>query len=101
MDGALLPDEEARALWTQFSQHMDANEGDLAGFAREKGWISVSPEYRKGQAVLVVKTTSRGDSAGQGARSPPPASPPSGAAPTGAGQSSGTGGQSRKRRRRR
>jgi hypothetical protein len=57
MDGVPLPEVEARALWTQFSEHMDAHQGDLAGFAKEKGWVSVTPEFRKGQAVLIVKTT--------------------------------------------
>ena len=57
VDGAPLADEEARALWTRFSEHMDANQGDFAGFARKNGWVSVSPEYRKGQAVLVVRTS--------------------------------------------
>jgi hypothetical protein len=87
MDGALLPEEEARTVWTQFSQHMDANEGDLAGFAKGRGWISVSPEYRKGQAVLVVKTTASAPAA------------PAKSAP--AVPSSGSVGAPRKRRRRR
>jgi hypothetical protein len=55
-DGALLPEEESRALWVRFSGYMDAHEGDLAGFARQESWHSVSPEYRQGQAVLVVCT---------------------------------------------
>jgi hypothetical protein len=57
VDGALLPDEEARALWQEFSAHMDANVGDTAGFAKKKGWHAVAPEYQAGQAVLVVATT--------------------------------------------
>ena len=55
IDGMALSDDEARELWTKFSTHMDANEGDLAGFARQHGFASVAPEYRKGQAVLVVR----------------------------------------------
>jgi hypothetical protein len=51
-----LPDEEARALWTKFSEHMDANKGDMAGFARLCGYASVRPEAQKGRAVLVVQT---------------------------------------------
>ncbi len=35
---------------------MDANKGDMAGFAKKKGWQSVAPEFRDGKAVLVVKT---------------------------------------------
>jgi hypothetical protein len=57
IDGAMLDDEAARALWTEFSAHMDANQGDFAGFAKKKGWVSVAPEYRQGKAVLVARTT--------------------------------------------
>ena len=56
VDGAPLGEEEARALWKEFSAHMDEHRGDMAGFAKLKGWQSVLPEYRRGQAVLVVKT---------------------------------------------
>jgi hypothetical protein len=56
VDGAPLEEEAARALWTEFSAHMDAHQGDMAGFAKQKGWQSVAPEYQKGKAVLVVKT---------------------------------------------
>jgi hypothetical protein len=54
IDGVAMGDDEARALWVRFSQYMDANEGDLAGFAASEGFASVVPEHRKGQAVLVV-----------------------------------------------
>lgn len=56
MDGEPLADDDARALWTAFSAHMDDHQGDLAGFAKQKGWTSVKPEHRAGQAVLVVTT---------------------------------------------
>ena len=56
IDGAPLPEEEARALWKRFSEHMDVHQGDMAGFAAQNGFASVSPEYRAGQAVLVVCT---------------------------------------------
>jgi hypothetical protein len=56
VDGAPLEQAAARALWTEFSAHMDAHQGDFAGFAKKKGWQSVAPEYRQGKAVLVVKT---------------------------------------------
>ena len=46
----------ARSVEGTSSAHMDEHEGDMAGFAKKKGWQSVAPEYRKGQAVLVVKT---------------------------------------------
>jgi len=61
IDGVFLPDEEARALWKEFSEHMDANRGDMAGFAKKKGFVSVAPEYQKGRAVLVVKGTANAD----------------------------------------
>jgi hypothetical protein len=56
VDDAVLDAEAARALWTEFSAHMDENKGDMAGFARKKGWQSVAPEFRQGKAVLVVQT---------------------------------------------
>jgi hypothetical protein len=70
-DGAPLDAEEARALWVEFSAHMDANRGDMAGFAKAKGWHAVVPEHRKGQAVLLVWTTA--EAKGKAA---PPAAPP-------------------------
>lgn len=57
LDGKSLPDDEARALWTEFSQHMDEHVGDLAGFATKKGWRAVKPEFRAGTAVLVASTS--------------------------------------------
>ena len=56
VDGTPLEAEAGRALWIEFSAHMDAHEGDMTGFAKLKGWQSVAPEYQKGKAVLVVKT---------------------------------------------
>jgi len=56
VDGIALDAEAARALWTEFSAHMDENKGDVIGFAGKKGWQSVAPEFRQGKAVLVVKT---------------------------------------------
>ena len=57
IDGVPLADDDAaRALWTKFSQHMDEHQGDLAGFAKLCGYVSVKPEARKGQAVLVIET---------------------------------------------
>ena len=75
IDGAPLPEEEARALWKRFSEHMDANQGDLAGFARQNDFESVSPEYRAGQAVLVVRTKEAQ------AREPNPGAKPPGGKP--------------------
>ncbi|WP_437992197.1 hypothetical protein [Sorangium sp. So ce145] len=57
IDGAPLPDEEARDLWTRFSRYMDEHRGDTAGFARENGYVSVTPTFERGRALLVVRTT--------------------------------------------
>ncbi|WP_437715241.1 hypothetical protein WMF45_01730 [Sorangium sp. So ce448] len=57
IDGAPLADEEARDLWTRFSRYMDEHRGDMAGFARENGYASVTPTFERGQALLVVRTT--------------------------------------------
>lgn len=57
VDGVAMPDEEARAFWERFSAHMDANKGDLAGFARAEGFASVHPEMRGGAPVLIVSRT--------------------------------------------
>jgi hypothetical protein len=64
VDGAALPEEEARALWTEFSRYMDEHKGDTAGFARLHGWASVAPAYQGGRAVLAAWT-----------KEPPPAAP--------------------------
>ena len=57
VDGVALEDAAARAFWTRFSAHMEANKGDLAGFAKSEGFASVHPEMRAGRAVLVVSTS--------------------------------------------
>jgi hypothetical protein len=54
IDGSPVPEEEARTFWARFSEHMDANAGDLSGFARKEGFASVHPEARSGVAVLIV-----------------------------------------------
>jgi len=56
-DGIELPEEQARALWRAFSEHMERNREDLDGFARSHGFVAVRPEHRRGRAVLVVTTT--------------------------------------------
>jgi hypothetical protein len=57
IDGVALPEEEGKALWREFSAHMDEHRGDMAGFAKKKGWVSVLPEHQDGKAVLLVRTT--------------------------------------------
>ena len=104
VDGVALPEEEARDLWTKFSQHMDENQGDMAGFAKLSGYHRVSPEARNGQAVLVIQTT-EGAPTGEPARAAGPKPP----RPQGQGQNKqkpaagspnqGGGGKRPKRRR--
>ncbi len=55
-DGIELPEDQARALWRAFSDHMERNRDDLEGFARAHGFASVKPEHRRGRAVLLVKS---------------------------------------------
>ncbi|HEX7604799.1 MAG TPA: hypothetical protein VF316_24440 [Polyangiaceae bacterium] len=43
VDGQPMPEEEARAFWQRFSEHMETNRGDLAGFAKAEGYASVHP----------------------------------------------------------
>lgn len=43
VDGVPMPEVEAREFWKRFSAHMDANKGDLAGFAKKEGFASVHP----------------------------------------------------------
>lgn len=54
VDGQLLDEEGARALWQRFSEHMEANKGDLAGFAAKEGYASVRPGMENGRAVLIA-----------------------------------------------
>ena len=56
-DGVELPEEQARALWRAFSEHMERSREDLEGFARDHGFTSVRAEHRRGRAVLVVATS--------------------------------------------
>jgi hypothetical protein len=55
-DGIELPEDQARALWRAFSEHMDRNRDDLDGFARDHGFVSVRAEHRRGRAVLIVSS---------------------------------------------
>jgi hypothetical protein len=53
-DGVELPEEQARALWRAFSEHMERSTDGHEGFARAHGFASVKAEHRRGRAVLVV-----------------------------------------------
>jgi hypothetical protein len=60
VDGVPMPDAEARAFWTRFSEYMDANKGDLKGFAEKEGYASVVPETgRSGARLRVSKTAAQ------------------------------------------
>ncbi len=54
VDGAEMPEAEARAFWKRFSDHMEANKGDLAGFAKAEGFASVKPVMSAAGPELVV-----------------------------------------------
>jgi hypothetical protein len=71
VDGVPLAEEAARALWTRFSAHMEANKGDLAGFANAEGFASVHPEMRDGRAALVVSSSAPQRAYGDAAASGP------------------------------
>ncbi len=74
VDGVNLSAVEAKALWKEFSEHMDEKRGDMVGYARKKSWFSVLPEYRDGKAVLIVRTTAT-------SKGPPPVAAPPKAKP--------------------
>lgn len=54
VDGEVLAEEAAVAMWERFSAHMEANKGDLAGFAAKEGFASVRPSFDAGGAVLLA-----------------------------------------------
>jgi len=58
VDGAALPEEEARAMWRRFSDFMEEHKGDLAGFAAAEGFASVHPAVENGKPVLHASKTS-------------------------------------------
>ena len=54
VDGEAMEESAARAFWTRFSAHMEANKGDLAGFAKAEGFASVHPSVGPSGPLLVV-----------------------------------------------
>ncbi|CAN5750888.1 hypothetical protein BH09MYX1_BH09MYX1_08190 [soil metagenome] len=54
VDGKPLPEDEARALWKRFSDHMEEHKGDLGGFAKAEGFASVQPAMGDEGAELRV-----------------------------------------------
>jgi len=68
-DGIPLPEDQAKALWRAFSEHMEQNPHDVDGFARSHGFARVRTEHRRGRAVLLVSSRAA-------SLPPPPASRP-------------------------
>jgi hypothetical protein len=54
VDGAPMPESDARAFWQRFSDWMEEHRGDLAGFAASEGFASVHPGVAAGHPVLHV-----------------------------------------------
>jgi hypothetical protein len=77
VDGTVLPEAEARALWQRFSAWMEEHKGDLAGFAKAEGFASVHPELHGGEPVLVVSKTSAQKPYASAASKPVPGRPAS------------------------
>jgi len=82
VDGQPMPDEEAREFWTRFSEHMEKNKGDLAGFAKVEGFASVRPAMGPEGAQLVVSRTAKQEPYAN-ARSNPGSPPVHGKGPKG------------------
>jgi hypothetical protein len=57
VDGAPMPEAEARSFWERFSAWMEDHRGDLAGFATKEGFVSVHPGVENGRPVLYVSKT--------------------------------------------
>jgi hypothetical protein len=72
VDGRHLDEDDARALWTRFSAHMDAHEGDFAGFAASEGLVSSRVAVVEGVPTLTLERT-------KAAASPSPKPPAKGA----------------------
>lgn len=81
VDGAALPEAEARAFWQRFSDFMEDNRGDLAGFAAKEGFVSVHPGVENGRPVLYASRSA--------AQRPYASVQSSGAGPGGPGGSGG------------
>ena len=75
-DGVDLPEDQARALWRAYTEHLERDGEDLEGFARAHGFLSVRAERRRGRAILVVSTRAqRPKRAPAKVREPSPAPP--------------------------
>ncbi|HEY1958032.1 MAG TPA: hypothetical protein VGH28_20565 [Polyangiaceae bacterium] len=79
VDGVRMKDDEARAFWARFSDHMEKNKGDLGGFAKAEGFASVRPTMTASGPELVVSRTAAQQpytKAGSSAGSPKPQEKP-------------------------
>ncbi len=90
VDGVAMPEDEARAVWSRFSDYMEAHRGDLGGFAKSEGYVSAHPRSEGGRATLVLSR-----SAPQEAYGTPP-KPSAGSKP---GRPAGGGAPQGRRRR--
>jgi hypothetical protein len=57
VDGTPMAGDAARDVWQRFSAYMEEHKGDLAGFAKAEGYLSVHPRSEGGRAVLVFSRT--------------------------------------------
>jgi len=57
VDGAPMPEHEAREFWKRFSDHMEKHIGDLGGFAKAEGFASVQPVMGSEGAELHASRT--------------------------------------------
>jgi hypothetical protein len=54
VDGELLPEKDSRELWGRFSAYMEEHRGDLGGFAKQEGFLSIRPSFEDGAAILLA-----------------------------------------------
>lgn len=54
VDGVPLAPEDARKLWERFSAHMEAHQGDFAGFAQREGYQAASVDVVMGRPTLTL-----------------------------------------------
>lgn len=54
VDGTTVDSAQSREIWERFSQHMDANQGDFAGFAQKEGHAYASVDVIAGRPVLIL-----------------------------------------------
>lgn len=71
-DGRTIEGDEARAIWTRFSQYMDEHHGDMDGFARTEGFTSARTEHRAGQAFLILSSREAAQSISSPSSAPRP-----------------------------